>query len=1059
MTCSRSVRYLIVLTAALGAAALVGADAPEWRCWGPGQPDPCRNLLSALSVVPGSRGATVWAAGGGGTVLRGAGASWEAVDTGTSARLVDIAMAGPSLGWAVGDEGRLLVFDGSGWSGVYGVTDADDQVRAVAVQPGTSPPKAWAGADWMGFGTFLEYTGWGWDESDQRYNGVLKDIELKGSGTGWAAVSSLGDGVLYRLDGSSWEVFATVEHPVTAVSLSRPGDGWAVGDYGSMHHWNGSTWTTEQPVTTDWLLGVAAVADDDVWAVGKCGALLHWDGSSWQVLPSPVGCIDFEAVAFASPDLGWIVGASGVILRWDGVEWTPLNSPMLRTVSRIALTPGTTDDLWAVGSGDSILRWTGGRWVPVPGGAYSFGSIAMTGPDDGWAQGSRAFFHWDGMAWTTFQDSENTTDMVMTGAGEGWATGWDTLQHWDGSRWTPVQSPVDTTFQSIAAAGPHDVWAAGYAGEVMAHYDGSSWSSVDVPDVGSFGGVSMVSTDRGYAVGGQYGSGAALQYNGRSWIEMSLPADTPKLNAVDVRPFGSGSSGWMVGEDGFTRRLYDNLWQNVPSPTGNDLLDVVTVSPDEAWAVGRNGVILHWGEALVPGIAGALVPATATLAGQAGTDWRSDLVVTNLGDAPATVTVRAWLRDQANPSPSRRTFRVPVMATELAEDVLGGLFGLPSGSAASLLIEAGQPLAIATRTYNTTTDGTFGQSIPAAAVESRLGPGQTACVTGLVEGPAARSNLGLVNTSGHGITVRAEFFGTGGALLGTATYDVPARGSIQRNRVLRDVVSGAVDAAWVRLTSPDGDFMAYGSTVDATTGDPVYRPAEEPRGGVVSGVMQGLARVSGAAGTDWKSELVLVNTAASSSSVVLERLVRGQANPQPETVTLSLQPFEVRVLGDVLHDVFGMGSGAISVRVRALRSTLISGRTFNQTTTGTYGQLIPLQPRGSSILLGSRGFLVGVTQNDRFRSNLGLTNPVASAVTVSLRLLDADGDPVGTDHEIVLSAGEVVQLDRVSELFGAVVIEGGTLVVEPVAGSSVDAFLSVIDSRTGDPVFQVPTVR
>ena len=1055
----RSSGSALVLAAAIFVPFVSSAANPEWKCWGPGLPDPCRNVLNAVSAVPGSQGATVWAAGNGGTVLRGTGATWNAVDTGTRVRLVDIAMADPDLGWAVGDEGRLFGYDGNGWSRVYGVVGGDEQVRAVAAVPDTDPPRAWAASDWMGFGSFLKYDGVEWNESPHTYNGVLKDIEMVGPNNGWAVTSSIGQGVLYQWDGSSWSVFTTVDNPINAISLSRPRNGWAVGDSGGLYHWNGVSWVATEPFTTAYLYGVAAVAPDDVWAVGQCGTLLHWDGSAWEDVPSPVGCIDFHAVAFASSDLGWIVGGSGIILRFDGDEWTPLNSPQLRTVSRIALTPGTTDDLWAVGSGSALLHWINGRWVAVPGDAYSFGSVAMLSPDEGWAQGSRAFYHWDGAQWNRTHDGENTTDMVFTGPGDGWAVGWNTLQHWDGSQWASVPSPVDTTYQAISAAGPGQVWAVGYAAGVMAHYDGIEWTEVEVPDIGSFGGISMVSPDRGYAVGGRWGSGAALEYTGGTWVELGVADDTPDLNAVDVRRFDAGLYGWMVGEEGFARQMRSGQWRDVPTPTDNPLLDVVTVSPDEAWAVGRNGILLHWGAAPFAEPSGALVTATAKLAGQAGTDWRSDLVVTNVGDAATTVTIQAWLRDQANPAPAERTLQLAPMAGEVVEDVLGELFALPSGAAASLLIEAPAPLAIGSRTYNTTVDGTYGQSIPAAALTSAFGPGQPAFVTGLVEGPEARSNLGLVNISDDEITVQAEFFDTGGTALGSADYRVPARGAIQRNRVLRDVVSGTVDAAWARLVSPDGDFMAFGSTVDALTGDPVYRPAHAVGDDVVSGVLQGLARVAGAAGTDWKSELILVNTSEASTSVVFERLIRGQANPQPETVAVPLQPHEVRVIEDVLGELFGMTSGAVSVKVRALESTLISGRTFNQTTDGTYGQLIPVQRRAAAILLGSSGFLVGVTQNDRFRSNLGLTNPLQSEVTVKLRLVDRTGTGVGEDQEIVLSGGEVVQIDRVSELLGVGVIDGGTLVVEPVSGSSVDAFLSIIDGRTGDPVFQVPTVR
>jgi hypothetical protein len=76
-----------------------------------------------------------------------------------------------------------------------------------------------------------------------------------------------------------------------------------------------------------------------------------------------------------------------------------------------------------------------------------------------------------------------------------------------------------------------------------------------------------------------------------------------------------------------------------------------------------------------------------------------------------------------------------------------------------------------------------------------------------------------------------------------------------------------------------------------------------------------------------------------------------------------------------------------------------------------------------------------------------------------LDLYDTDGARVGNRQSLKLSPGETIQIDRVVEAFGISGIQGATLVVKPATGSSVDAFLSTIDSRTGDPVFQVPTIN
>jgi hypothetical protein len=277
--------------------------------------------------------------------------------------------------------------------------------------------------------------------------------------------------------------------------------------------------------------------------------------------------------------------------------------------------------------------------------------------------------------------------------------------------------------------------------------------------------------------------------------------------------------------------------------------------------------------------------------------------------------------------------------------------------------------------------------------------------------------------------------------------------------VLREVDSPPVDLAWAVLRSPDGSFMAFLSTVDANTGDPVYRPAVAPRSDYVETVLQGLAKVSGAAGTNWSSSLVLVNTLGGRPTTRFSCLVRGQENPTPEDQLVQLEPYETRVIDDVVAELFGLQTGAISVATYGHGGVLLSARTFNQTEDGTYGQFIPAQMLSDAITTARPGVFVGVVQNEKFRSNLGLTNPNSITAEVSLTLVDRDGVRVGAPHDMSLGPGEVTQLDRVTQLFGAATIDGATLKVELTQGSSIVAFVSIIDRRTGDPVFQTPTME
>ena len=1050
-------RAPIAVTVSLLLISLSSAAANrKWQCWGPDLPDPCRNALAAVTLVPDSGGGEVWAAGNAGTVLSGNGSSWQKRETSTGARLVDISMASSDRGWAVGDEGTLLEWRNQQWSEVTDVIGGDTQARAVSAVPGRD--EAWVAADWMGFGRFYRYNGFRWSDDGDTYNGVLYDMEFVDENTGWAISYSVGDTVFYRFNGS-WEVVYRSPNWLFAISFDANGNGWAVGADGVIEKWDGSEWTELDAVTTDYLYGVAAVNASEAWAVGACGTILRWDGSSWSEAGSPIGCVQLNDIVFDNASVGWAVGDGGLILRYDGERWAALNMPAIRSIRGLSQTPGTTDDLWAVGYGDYLLHWNGSLWSPVPGPAYTYDSVAMLGSDDGWASGSHAFHRWDGLRWSKIQDGESATAMAFSSPSDGWAVGWRTMQRWNGTSWTSVESPLDATYQGIAAVAPDDVWALGYNDGEAAHFDGASWTPVQVPDIGSFGDICMVDADLGYIVGGSFSNGAVLRYVNNSWTQVTIPSEADDLNAVDVRRFDTGLVGWIVGNDGYIIRIAGDFMIDEPTPTGSDLLDVATVSATEAWAVGRDGVILHWGESLpADDIQGAMIPATAKAAGQAGTDWRTDVTLMNLADDTATVDLEVWMRDQANPNPEQRTISLQPKACVVEHDVLGGLFGLPDSSTASLLIRADEPLAVASRTYNATAEGTYGQSIPTTRLTRVFGAGQPAVLVGLEENPSARSNLGIVNITEAEIEVSAEFFDDAGTTLGSVAYAVPARGSIQRTRVLRDVVSGSVDAAWAELRSADGSFMAYVSTVDAETGDPVYRPAMAPTSATQYGVMQGIAKVGGIAGTDWRSSLTLVNPTDGNRGVTLGLLLRGQPNPTPDEITLTLAPHEIHVVDDVLSDLFGLDSGAASIAVQASAGMILSGRTFNQTDNGTYGQYIPLQHGTNAIMAGGRGVFVGVTQDESFRSNLGLTNSLPGNVWVALTLLDNEGNQVGSRQAVQVRTGESLQVDRVAQLFSTDDIEGATLVVELSTGSAVDAYLSIIDARTGDPVFLLPTI-
>jgi hypothetical protein len=71
-------------------------------------------------------------------------------------------------------------------------------------------------------------------------------------------------------------------------------DIWAVGDAGTILHWDGYQWSQVESKTTNYLLGVWGSSSNDVWAVGVGGTVLHWDGTAWN----PSGPLETTASSY-----------------------------------------------------------------------------------------------------------------------------------------------------------------------------------------------------------------------------------------------------------------------------------------------------------------------------------------------------------------------------------------------------------------------------------------------------------------------------------------------------------------------------------------------------------------------------------------------------------------------------------------------------------------------------------------------------------------------------------------------------------------------------------------
>ena len=149
---------------------------------------------SAFASVWGSASNDVWAVGGGGTVFHWNGSAWWSATSGTANNLQGVWGTGVGNAWAVGAGGTILHWDGSSWSTKISWSPSLSK-WSVAASPttnslravwGSGPADGWAAGD---SGTILHWNGTAWATVTSGTTAALYAISGSGSAS-WVVTTS-----------------------------------------------------------------------------------------------------------------------------------------------------------------------------------------------------------------------------------------------------------------------------------------------------------------------------------------------------------------------------------------------------------------------------------------------------------------------------------------------------------------------------------------------------------------------------------------------------------------------------------------------------------------------------------------------------------------------------------------------------------------------------------------------------------------------------------------------------------------------------------------------------
>src|SRR6185369_13075386 len=144
--------------------------------------------------------------------------------------------------------------------------------------------------------------------------------------------------------------------------------------------------------------------------------------------------------------------------------------------------------------------------------------------------------------------------------------------------------------------------------------------------------------------------------------------------------------------------------------------------------------------------------------------------------------------------------------------------------------------------------------------------------------------------------------------------------------------------------------------------------------------------------------------------------------------------------------------GALHITTSAASNLIATARTYNLTTSGTFGQFISAVTPNDAAAVGTRPLqLLQIEESDRYRTNVGLAEVSGKPAKVEVTVVPPDSK-VSAVVQLDLAPNEFRQLNQILKSVGMDNTYNARVSVQVIDGAGkVTAYASVIDQQTQDP--------
>jgi uncharacterized repeat protein (TIGR01451 family) len=450
--------------------------------------------------------------------------------------------------------------------------------------------------------------------------------------------------------------------------------------------------------------------------------------------------------------------------------------------------------------------------------------------------------------------------------------------------------------------------------------------------------------------------------------------------------------------------------------------------------------------------------------------WQSDVRITNAGFESNRYRLTFTPAAGTAQGVQQTTITVDAGATTALDDIIRSWYGYGAlGESASGMLEilpldhgaAGAAATVASsRTYNVTGNGTLGQFIPAVRYGEFIGKAFDGALSGVLslqqiaQTSAYRTNVGVAEASGEPASLLMRFFNGAGAKLLELPVQLAGGEQRQLNAILGqhgiEVTDGRVE---VEVIGGSGKVTAYASVVDNLTNDPLLVSGTPlTQDGATKWILPGVANLDNAV-AHWRTDMRVFNygNAPQSATLTFFPTDGGVAR----TADVLLDAGAVLTLDNIIRTRFGAENvgGVVHLATTTPANLVVTGRTYNETAGGTYGQFIPAVTALHAIGSGERTLhILQVEDSVRYRTNIGVAEVTGQPATVEVQIVLPDSKVTPT-VQFQLAANEFRQFGLIRDL-GLGNVYNARVTVRVIDGAGrVTAYGSVIDEQTQDPTY------